>query len=218
MTQVKFLNFYLLRRNSKHTKEILRFLSPCWIRMVRIWIILSFCAVCAKLLQSCPTLCDPVDCSPPGFSVHGILQARILEWVAMPPPRGIFPNQGSNPFLLCLLRWQMGSLPLVPLFFICGYYHFRKKYIYMCIYICYMNISACYAWVLSYFSCVQLFVTLWTVSRQAPLSMGFCRQAYWSGLPCPPPGDLPNPGSIPKSPGTLASQAGSLPLSHQGSL
>ena len=37
-----------------------------------------------KSLQLCPTLCDPVDCSPPGSSVHGILQARILEWVAMP--------------------------------------------------------------------------------------------------------------------------------------
>ena len=42
--------------------------------------------VCAQLLQSCPTLCDPMDCSPPGSSVHGILQIRILEWVAMPPP------------------------------------------------------------------------------------------------------------------------------------
>ena len=39
--------------------------------------------VCAKSLQSCLTLCDPVDCSPPGSSVHGILQARILEWVAI---------------------------------------------------------------------------------------------------------------------------------------
>ena len=39
--------------------------------------------VCAKLLQSCPTLCNPLDCSPPGSSVHGILQARILEWVAI---------------------------------------------------------------------------------------------------------------------------------------
>ena len=38
---------------------------------------------CANLLQSCLTLCDPMDCSPPGFSVHGILQARILEWVAI---------------------------------------------------------------------------------------------------------------------------------------
>ena len=42
----------------------------------------------AKLLQSCSTLCDPMDCSPPGFSVHGILQARILEWVAMLSSRG----------------------------------------------------------------------------------------------------------------------------------
>ena len=42
----------------------------------------------AKSLQSCLTLCDPMDCSPPGSSVHGILQARILEWVAMPFSRG----------------------------------------------------------------------------------------------------------------------------------
>ena len=44
--------------------------------------------MCAKLLQLCPTLDDPMDCSPPGSSVHGILQARILEWVAMPSSRG----------------------------------------------------------------------------------------------------------------------------------
>ena len=44
---------------------------------------------------------------------------------------------------------------------------------------------------------VQLFVTLWTVAHQAPLSMGFSRQEYWSGLPCPPTGDLPNPGIEP---------------------
>ena len=47
---------------------------------------------------------------------------------------------------------------------------------------------------LSCFSRVQLFVTLWTVARQAPLSMGFSRQEYWSGLSCPPPGDLSDPG------------------------
>ena len=45
---------------------------------------------CAKSLQSCPTLCDPMDCSLPGSFVHGILQARILEWVAMPSSRGSF--------------------------------------------------------------------------------------------------------------------------------
>ena len=49
---------------------------------------------------------------------------------------------------------------------------------------------------LRHFSCVQLCVTLWTVACQASLSMGFSRQEYWSGLPCPPPGDLPNSGIL----------------------
>ena len=48
--------------------------------------------------------------------------------------------------------------------------------------------------VLSCYSCVQLFANLWTVVLQALLSAGFSRQEYWSGLPCPPPGDLPDPG------------------------
>ena len=48
--------------------------------------------------------------------------------------------------------------------------------------------------VLSPFDRVQLFATLWTVARLSPLTMGFSRQEYWSGLPCPPPGDLPDPG------------------------
>ena len=51
---------------------------------------------------------------------------------------------------------------------------------------------------LNCFSCVQLFVTLWIVAK-APLSMRFSRQEYWSGLPCPPPGDLPDPGIEPSS-------------------
>ena len=58
------------------------------------------------------------------------------------------------------------------------------------------------------------FATTWTVARQAPLSMGFARQGYWSGLPFPPPGDLPNPGIKPAS---LALQANYLLLSHLGS-
>ena len=48
-------------------------------------------------------------------------------------------------------------------------------------------------------SCIELFATLWTVARQAPLSMAFSRQEYWSGLPCSPPGDLPDPGIEPTS-------------------
>ena len=58
--------------------------------------------------------------------------------------------------------------------------------------------AMCHA-VLSCFSCVQLFVTLWTIAHQAPLSVGFSRQEYWNGLPCPPPRDLPNPGIEPTS-------------------
>ena len=49
------------------------------------------------------------------------------------------------------------------------------------------------------FSCAQLCVILQTAARQAPLSLGFSRQEYWSGLPCPPPGDLPDPGIEPVS-------------------
>ena len=53
--------------------------------------------------------------------------------------------------------------------------------------------------VLGHFSRVRLFVTLWTVARQTPLSVGFSRQEYWSRLPCPPPGDLPSRGIKPVS-------------------
>ena len=51
----------------------------------------------SEVAQSCPTLCDPMDCSLPGFSVHGIFQARVLEWVAIAFSQGIFPTQRSNP-------------------------------------------------------------------------------------------------------------------------
>ena len=66
--------------------------------------------------------------------------------------------------------------------------------------------------VLIRFSRVRLFVTPWTVARQAPLSMGFFRQEYWNGLPCSPPGDLPVPGIKPASLMSPALAAGSLPL------
>ena len=52
---------------------------------------------------------------------------------------------------------------------------------------------------LSHFGHVQLFVIPWTIAHQAPLSMGFSRQKYWSGFPCPPPRDLPNPETEPAS-------------------
>ena len=69
-------------------------------------------ALCAKLLQSCLTLFDPMDRSPPGSSVHRILQARILELGCHALLQGIFLTQGSNSRLLCLLHWQAGSLAL----------------------------------------------------------------------------------------------------------
>ena len=53
----------------------------------------------------------------------------------------------------------------------------------------------CMLCVPSHFSCVLLFLTLWTIAHQAPLSIGFFKQEYWSGLSCPPPGDLPDLGS-----------------------
>ena len=61
-----------------------------------------------------------------------------------------------------------------------------------------------YLYVLNHFSHVRLFATLWTVVCQTPLSMGFSRQEHWIGLPCPPPGDIPNRGIKPASPGSAA--------------
>ena len=88
----------------------------------------------AKSLQSCPTLCDPIDGSPPGSPVPGILQARTLEWAAIS-----FSNAGK-------LKVKVKSL-----------------------------------------SRVQLLVIPWTAAYQAPPSMGFSRQEYWSGVPLPFP-------------------------------
>ena len=89
----------------------------------------------AKSLQSCPTLCDPVDGSPPGSPIPGILQARTLEWVAIS-----FSN---------VWEWKVKVKSL---------------------------------------SDVRLFETPWTATYQAPPSMGFSRQEYWSGVPLPFPG------------------------------
>ena len=88
----------------------------------------------AKWLQSCPTLCDPIDGRPPGFSISGSLQARTLEWIAIS-----FSNA-------------------------------RKQK---------MKVKS--------FSRVQLLATPWTAADQAPPSMRFSRQEYWSGVPLPSP-------------------------------
>ena len=83
--------------------------------------ILSAC-MRAKSLQSCPTPCDPMECSLPSSLVHGILQTRILESVAIPSPPGNCPNPGiktmsltspASPYI-SYPPWQKGSLPLTP--------------------------------------------------------------------------------------------------------
>ena len=83
----------------------------------------------------------------------------------------------------------------------------HKSLLYVCI------SGAC---MLSHFSCVLLFVTPWTVACQAPLSVRVSRQEYWSGLPCPPPEDLPNPGIKPTSVMSPALQGDSLLLAPPG--
>ena len=90
--------------------------------------------MCAQLLQSCPTLCDPMDCSPPGSSVHGILQARILNWVAMSSSRVIFTTQGSNLHLLRILPCRWVFLPLAQP---------GKPFIYIYICLCADSASQC---------------------------------------------------------------------------
>ena len=69
---------------------------------------------CAKSFQLCTTLCDPVDCSPPGSSVHGDSPGNNTGVDCYALLQGIFPTQGSNLHLLHLLHWQVGSLPPAP--------------------------------------------------------------------------------------------------------
>ena len=96
------------------------------------------------------------------------------------------------------------------------YFSFNMLYVFLyCLAIYYLSASLSLSlfllWVCSQsvksLSHVRLFVTQWTIAHQAPLSMGFSRQEYWSVLPCPPPGDLPKPGIKPRS---LALQVDSL--------
>ena len=70
--------------------------------------------VCVQSLQSCSTLCDPMDCSPPGSSVHGDSPGKNTGVGCHALLQGVFPTQGSNPGLLCLLHRQAGFLPLAP--------------------------------------------------------------------------------------------------------
>ena len=103
------------------------------------WVSYTYTGVHAKLLQMCPTLCGPIGCSLPGFSVCGILQARILEWVAISSSRG---SSQSNPRFLHLLQWQVSSFPLAP-----------------------PGKPRKWTWKWKSLSRVRLFATTWTVAR-----------------------------------------------------
>ena len=159
---------------------------------------------------------------PRGFS-------RQEYWSGLPSPSpGVFPTQGLNLHLLSLLHLQAGSLPLAPPGK-SPYKHQYMQIISIQVYEFLCPGTHCVSRLRNgtlpspqkapgYFppkvsttttltpnhcavlSRVRLSATPWTAARQAPLSMGFSRQEYWSGVPHPPPGDLPNPGIEPRSP------------------
>ena len=83
------------------------------VRKLFILKVFSHLCVCAQSLSHI-WLCDPMDCSPPGSSVHGISQGKNTGVGCLFRLQGVFPTQGSNPPLLCLLHWLVGSLPLEP--------------------------------------------------------------------------------------------------------
>ena len=87
--------------------------QPLWASFPFKKLILQIFAA-AMSLQSSPTLCDPMDCSSPGFSVHGILQTRVLEWVAIPPSRESSWPRDWTPISYVSCIGRVGSLPLVP--------------------------------------------------------------------------------------------------------
>ena len=149
-------------------------------------------AAAAKSLQSCPTLCDSIDGSPPGSPIPGILQARTLEWVAIS-----FSNAWKwKVKVKSLSRVRLFSDPMdcsLPGSSVHGIFQARVLE-WGAITFSELKCEC----MLSHFSCVLAFVTLWTVARHAPLSKGFSRQE-WSGLLCPPPGNLPDPGTEPTS-------------------
>ena len=92
--------------------------TPCiYSAFTKLFFTQLYCkCVHARSLQPCLSLCNPMDCTPLGSSVHGILQARILEWAVMPSSRGSSRPRDRTlvSYLLCLLHWQVGSSPLAP--------------------------------------------------------------------------------------------------------
>ena len=142
-------------------------------------------AATAKSLQSCLTLCNPIDGNPPGSPVPGILQARILEWVAIS-----FSNAWKWKVKAAAAKWLQSCLTLCdpidgspPGYPIPGILQARILE--------WVAISSSNAWKWKIkaksFSRVWLLATSWTAAFQGPPSMGFSRQEYWSGVPLPSP-------------------------------
>ena len=99
-------------KTSGWTQESTAYVSMC--HGLNVCVPSRFMCMHAKLLQSCLTLCNPMDCSPPDSSVHGDSPGKNTGVGCHFLLQGIFPTQGSNPHLLGLLHWQEGSLPLAP--------------------------------------------------------------------------------------------------------
>ena len=149
----------------------------------------------AKSLQSCLTLCDPIDGSPPGSPVPGILQARTLEWVAIPSPMHESEKGKWSLSVLSNPQWPHGLQPsrlLHP-------WDFPGKSTGVGCH-CLLREGTMLREIKWTHSVVSNSATPWTVAHQAPPSTGFSRQEYWRGLPFPSPGDLPNSGIKPRSP------------------
>ena len=91
--------------------------NHCWWKLQKsqIYIILDYTRMHPKSLQSCPTLCEPMNRSPPDSSIHGDSLGKDTGVGCLVLLQGIFPTQGLNPCLLCLLHWQASSLPLTHL-------------------------------------------------------------------------------------------------------
>ena len=149
--------------------------SPWWPEAGKGLLLKRIAAATAKSLQSCPTPCDPIDSSPPGSPVPGILQARTLEWVAISlSSAGIH----AKSFQLCPTlcdphRRQPTRLPR-PWDSPGKNTGVGCRFLLQCVKV-------------KSLSRVQLVATPWTAAQQAPLSMGFSRQEYWSGVPLPSP-------------------------------
>ena len=133
--------------------------------------------------QSRPTLCDPMICSPPGSSVHGFSRREYQSGQPFPSP-GDLPNQEPNPGLL-----HCGQI-------LYCLSHQRSPY----------RTLLLLPLLLSCFSCVRLCATPQTAAHQVPLSLGFSRKEYWSGLPFPSPGSVAQLCSILCNPQTAARQ------------